>query len=304
MNIAGTIRQFQHFIALAETGSFTRAARRSHLSQPAFSRSIAMLESDLDVALVDRVGRKPQLTAIGRSVLKHARQVVLEAEELARHVSLYTEGTSGHFRLGAGSTPSALLLGPLLAYVAHHHPTLRLSAFVGPLDEQVAALKADRLDAIVVEMRAVVPTSELHIDHIADLRTGLLVRPDHPLRSRGRAQPLLAELRRYPIACTAVSEEMARALVSMQGPDAHPDESITLLSNNVASLLEAACQSDAIFMGTIAAGAPLVKSGLLVELHTGTLKLSSRFALVRIAGRTVAPFYEHLHRFVTEHLHD
>ena len=126
------------------TGSFTRAADRCHLSQSAFSRSIAMLESDLSATLVDRVGRRCELTAVGQSVLEHARHVVFEAEELARAVAVHAQGFSGNFRLGMGSTPGALVSGPLLAYVANACPGLRIAISRGHIDEQLAALRTGR----------------------------------------------------------------------------------------------------------------------------------------------------------------
>lgn len=68
------LRQLRHFVALAEHQHFARAAAAVHLSQPALSRSIQALESQLDCTLVDRHSRGVSLTAHGHLVLEHARQ--------------------------------------------------------------------------------------------------------------------------------------------------------------------------------------------------------------------------------------
>ncbi|WP_431273894.1 LysR family transcriptional regulator [Variovorax ureilyticus] len=297
MNSTATIRHFRHFVALAETLSFTRAADQCNLSQSAFSRSIAALESDLDVALVDRVGKRCELTTVGHAVLEHARHVVFEADELSRCVSIHAAGETGQFRLGVGATPSALLSDPLLVYVANHYPKLRFGLARGSVDEQMAELRARKLDAIVVDARSVIATPEMHIDHLADLRAGAMCRRNHPLARRGGAVEF-ADLLDFPIASTSWSTEMARLLVSACGSTAHPDEIIKLRCEDPPSLLHVTLHSDAIFLGALAVGRRLIEGGELVALNLDAAGVESRFALVRLAGRSVPPVYAHLHEFI------
>ena len=77
-----TLVQLRHLVALAESGSFSRAAERVHLTQPALSRSIQSLEEELGGSLFDRIGRRAELTAVGREILERARQLVLDAQDL------------------------------------------------------------------------------------------------------------------------------------------------------------------------------------------------------------------------------
>ena len=64
------------FMAVAETGSFSAAAERLYITQPAISKRIALLEQQLEARLFDRVGRQIQLTEAGRSLLPRALQVL------------------------------------------------------------------------------------------------------------------------------------------------------------------------------------------------------------------------------------
>lgn len=139
------LNQLRHFVILADVGSLTQAADDAHRSQPAFSRSIAILETELGVKLFDRIGWRNELTPVGRDVLKHARHIIFEADELERRTKLHLDGTSGHVRIGLSSTPSAMLTQPLLAQVAARHRSMRVTLFHGPIDQQVQLLRDLRL---------------------------------------------------------------------------------------------------------------------------------------------------------------
>ena len=86
------LKHLAHWLALAETGSFSRAAEKLHITQSALSRSIQVLEEDLGGALVDRVGKKNELTPLGLSVLERARRIVHEAQELQQGAALLQQG--------------------------------------------------------------------------------------------------------------------------------------------------------------------------------------------------------------------
>ncbi len=76
------LRHLSHFVAVAEAGSMTLAARRLHVSQPALSRQIRELERFLGVQLFDRIGRRITLAADGREMLARSRRLLAEAESL------------------------------------------------------------------------------------------------------------------------------------------------------------------------------------------------------------------------------
>ena len=78
------IPNLQAFIAIAETGSFSEASEHLYLTQPAISKRIAALESELDTSLFDREGRHTQLTEAGRALLPRAQKILLEIEDSRR----------------------------------------------------------------------------------------------------------------------------------------------------------------------------------------------------------------------------
>jgi len=95
-------RRLAHLVALAEEGSFARAAERVHLSQPALSRSIQALEDEFDIKLFDRAARGVVTTAAGRMLVERARRVLFEARCLFRDVELIRSDALGEVRIGMG----------------------------------------------------------------------------------------------------------------------------------------------------------------------------------------------------------
>jgi DNA-binding transcriptional LysR family regulator len=116
------LRHLRSFVAIADAGGFARAAARLNLSQPALSRQIQALETDLDVRLFDRLGRRVQLTPEGDDLLRRSRRLVTDAESLGERARALKGGQTGVLRVGA--TPQAIetLLAPFLTRFRRGHP--------------------------------------------------------------------------------------------------------------------------------------------------------------------------------------
>jgi len=115
------------FHAVATSGSLSRAAREVlHISQPAVSKHLQALEGEVGMLLVQRVGKRVELTDAGRVVLHYADQVRALAEE-TRHALLELQGLQrGTLRLGASSTPGIYLLPPALVAFRQRYPGITL----------------------------------------------------------------------------------------------------------------------------------------------------------------------------------
>lgn len=292
-----TLVQLKHFVVLAERGSYVQAATALFLTQPALTRSIQALEDELGGPLFDRIGRRIGLTPFGHQVLSRARRLVADAEALKQTGKGLHAGLIGSLRIGLSSGPGALLSTPLMLHMAQHHPRLHLQISRGNTSVLIDELREQHLDALVVDVRSVRPSAELDIAQVFDLGAGFLVRPDHPLLQRG--QPVgIDDALAYPVASTPLSDEVARILISRYGPQANPDDMVTLRSDETLSLVEVARRSDAIVL-TIDAAAP----GLVQLPMSPPLAATARFGLVTLAQRQPAPalhiLREQLPRWVT-----
>ncbi|MBS0341296.1 MAG: LysR family transcriptional regulator [Proteobacteria bacterium] len=280
-----TLVQLRHLISLAATGSFSASAQAMHLTQPALSRSIRALEDELGQPLFDRIGRRNELTPFGKRVLERSRQLVLDADELHDSGRLMGQAEGGELRVGMGSGPGAMLMTPLLMRMAERHPKVRVVVARGHIDLLVQALRARTLDALVVDALSLKPAPDLKLDTVREMRGVFMCRPGHPLARRKRqAGVRFADVQRYPIASTPLSDQVAAALVQAYGPQAHPSSCVTLQCEELPSLVEVARSSDAVLLA-IRASAPE-----LVELDMRpALERVARFAVVTLARRTEAP---------------
>jgi len=296
------IKHLEHLLALADTGSFSRAADRLFITQSALSRSIQSLEEDLGAKVLDRIGKRNELTPLGQDVVARARHIVRDAAELRHSAKLLQEGSGGTISVGLGSGPAALLMVPLMC-AATTQAGMRVSVTQGPVELQILQLRSRQLDAMVVDMRRVIPAGDLNIESMAELRAGFVVRAQHPLAAKKVVT--LADVLRYPVASTPLSDEVARLLVDQFGPQANPADMVTLRCDDVSSLVQTAARTDAIFLGALVTARNGLDDGSMVALRIKpTLAASARFAYVTLAGRTEAPAMAYFRNFVRTHLRD
>jgi len=278
-----TLVQLRHFVVLAEQGAFVQASKALYLTQPALTRSIQALEDELGGRLFDRLGRRIALTPFGHEVLQRARRLVADAEALKQTGKGLHAGLIGTLRVGLSSGPGALLSTPLMLHMAEHHPRLQVQISRGNTELLVHELRAQHLDAVIVDVRSLRPSADLQISQAFELDAGFLVRPDHPLLLRGQAVGI-ADVLAYPVASTPLSDEVARLLINRYGPQANPDDMVTLRSDETLSIVEVARRSQAIVLTVDAAADGLVRLAVLPELE-GT----ARFGLVTLSQRQEAP---------------
>lgn len=116
----------QAFAAVADTGSFSGAAEQLHLTQPAISKRIALLEQQLDCSLFDRVGRQITLTESGRALLPHAQAVLQELRVAKRHIQDLRGGVTGLLTMGISHHMGLHRLPEVLEEFSQQYPEVRL----------------------------------------------------------------------------------------------------------------------------------------------------------------------------------
>jgi DNA-binding transcriptional LysR family regulator len=278
-----TLVQLRHLLSLAQTGSFSQSAALLFLTQPALSRSIRALESELGQPLFDRIGRHSELTPFGRDAVERAHELVLGADDLRDSGRQAGDDQAGVLRIGMGSGPGAMLMTPLLLKMAQERPRLRVEIARAGTDLLVQALRERALDALVVDTRSLRPAPDLNAQCLHEMTGAFLVRPGHPLAGLQGGLDF-DEILRYPIASTPLSDEVARVLVERYGARAHPSNCVTLRCEEIPSLIEVARRSDAVLLAIRAAAPDLVE----LELRPA-LAATARFGLVTLRRRTAPP---------------
>ena len=136
------------FVAVADTGSFTRAAQRQHLTQSAISHQIRRLEEQVGRRLLSRTTRSLTVTEDGEELLRHAQQILLSFDTLARRFR--PSPLSGTVRFGAPENFMGDRLPRLLFRFARDFPAVRLGASISANLDLPALIRTGDLDVAVV----------------------------------------------------------------------------------------------------------------------------------------------------------
>jgi DNA-binding transcriptional LysR family regulator len=142
--------QLRYFIAAAEDLSISGAAKRLHVTQPALSRQIAVLEAELGVALFDRIRKRIHLTDAGRFFLPKARQIVCDAETGAQQLREQFGNARRTLRLGFLTPFLDDLVAPAVREFRQRHPKAQVSLFELPPRAQLDRLRNHELDAAIL----------------------------------------------------------------------------------------------------------------------------------------------------------
>ena len=290
-----TLTQLKHMSELAKTGSFIKSAENLFLTQPALSRSIKSLEDELGAKIFDRQGRQTTLTVFGEEIWRRSQVLLDLAKELKETNRHFKDGLSGQLKVGMGSGPGAMLMTHLLQYIAVNYPHLHLEVARGKTEMLVESLRARHLDALVVDARSIKPAQDLKIEIIYETPGAFMVRKDHPLTKLKKIK--IEDLSKYPMASTALGEEVHRIIIDRYGKDANLDELVNIKCSEISSLVDVALRSDTVLLAIRNAAPGLTELDL-----TPALNATARFGFVTIENRTESPLLIHVRKFIQESL--
>jgi DNA-binding transcriptional LysR family regulator len=181
------LRHLEHFLAVAEEQSFTRAAARIHLVQSALSVSVRSLEHELGTRLFDRTTHSVQLTEEGRALVIEARRALAAVDAARDAVAAVQGGVRGTVRIGIMHSLAMIDLAALLTRYHREHPEVRLVP--RPAEGGSAELTRDvadgKLDLAFAGLPAGYPKG-LDVRILAAEQMLLACPPDHPLARRRR----------------------------------------------------------------------------------------------------------------------
>tara|TARA_B100000676_G_scaffold305520_1_gene359893 strand:+ start:91 stop:1056 length:966 start_codon:yes stop_codon:yes gene_type:complete len=147
-------RQLRAFVTVAETGSFTVAARQLTLSQSAVSHSLRTLEEDVGCRLLDRMSKKVILTPTGEHLFHHAKKILREMHQARNELTHLTEWGGSRLRVGASTTACQHILPDVLRRFQKDFPKCHVAIKPGDTPDLINLIRAHEIDlAIALEPR-------------------------------------------------------------------------------------------------------------------------------------------------------
>ena len=280
-------RQLEHFVAVADHGSFVKAARAVHLSISALSRSIKTLETGLGIRLMERDTRHVELTNAGVVFLERAKDILTHTSDLEHEVSLLKGLRAGKLAVALGPYAADILLGATLGRLNAAYPMLHVQCVLGNFTMLRQRLKEREIEVLIAETTEFVDDPELDIEPLENNQAFVVVRADHPLTKL--SQPTFEQVLSYPLAMPG--RLVARAIEPMVKSlhAAKPRQIPTLECDNFHVVRTLLPHCDAFTLQRL--------SEIEREMHRGSLRplpltapwMRTNFGCVQIKGRTLSP---------------
>jgi DNA-binding transcriptional LysR family regulator len=182
------LRQLRYLVALADTRSFTRAAAREHVAQPALSQQIRRLEEELAVALAERTTRKVVLTTAGTMLAIRARRILAEVDAAQAELQALRGVHTGHVTVGVMHTMGPIDISLVLATFHERHPGVELTVREHSSEELADMLRVDDLDLAFLSVTERIESHELGLHELISEELVVILPPGHRFASRRRVR--------------------------------------------------------------------------------------------------------------------
>lgn len=210
------------FIAVAESGSFSDAAEKIHLTQPAVSKRIALLEDKLNCRLFDRIARSVTLTEAGEALLPRANHILREIADTTQAINDLSGDISGRLRLAISHHIGLHRLPPILKQFALAYPEVTIDVDFMDSEKAYEGILQGRFEVAAItlapEAHPKIESKTIWPDPLV-----FMVSEDHPLLAKSQhkqnTNPTLDDLRNYPAILPGLGTytgRMTRALFEQQ----------------------------------------------------------------------------------------
>lgn len=181
------LRQLEIVRSVAETGSFTAAARALNVSQSAVSRQVLLLEEELGEPAFLRLGRRVRLTTAGQALLDLSRRVLSDIQETAAGIRDQQQAPAGTLHLGGGMTVCLHVFPALLKEFRRRQPRIDVKLTTGATPQLLERIRSGALDIGLLTL----PVDGADLTQVPEMREELLVvmPPSHRLARKRRLAP-------------------------------------------------------------------------------------------------------------------
>jgi DNA-binding transcriptional LysR family regulator len=286
-----TATRLRQAVALAEHGSFRRAARALQVSQPALTRGIQALEASLGVQLFDRQPTSVTPTACGELVVQRAKSMISTEADLRRDIAQLQGLETGEVNVALGPYPSVMSGYAAAARLMRAHPRLGVSLHVMNWRDVTASVNERRVDFGIAELSDAVLNEALSTEVIGRHRAYPFCRTDHPIL--GLKRLTLRDLLRFPWVHTRIPPRLAAAFPRPPGRAGRIDERtkdfLPAIEIDVPMQLAAfARNSDALIFGALSLVERELEAGTLAIVRTSAFETRGSYGFIHLKDRSLS----------------
>ncbi|HEY6873865.1 MAG TPA: selenium metabolism-associated LysR family transcriptional regulator [Geobacteraceae bacterium] len=281
------LKQLEIFLAVAETGSFSKGAEATFITQSTASQHISSLENDFGVRLLDRTGKGALLTEGGKVLFQHARQVIADVRAIHQAMRRFTGIEDVELRIGGSNIPANYMIPDLLPTVIGRFPLLRLTLIQGDSRDILEKLAREEIELGVVGSRF--DEEEFDFAPLGRDEISLVVNRGHKWNGRKYVEP--AELAGEPMILREPGSGTGRTVGDALRNAGFPPEKLKVtacLGSNEAVKNAVMSGLGVSFVSELSVRKELEREELAIVKVKG-LKISRRFYLASRAGRELSP---------------
>ncbi len=282
------LQHLAHALELSRCGSFHRAAKAQHLSQPAFSRSIRALEESLGVPLFDRQGMAVTPTYYGEALLARAATILDQTQELEREIELLQGLETGHFAVAVGAYAGELSANRAMAELIQRHPKLYCTVKLSSWRRLVDLVRERAVDLGVAEVSTLGTAADLVAEPVGQHALIFYCRRGHPLLARETVSK--SDLDAYPLVSIRIPPRAASLFPGKGDLDAHTGDWIPHVEvDDLATARTLVLASDVFGVAAPVQIEPWLRSGEFCVLPHRPSWLKLDYGFIYLRNRTLAP---------------
>ena len=285
-----SIRQIEVVRALAKRRHFGLAAKQLGMSEPALSRSLRLLETELGVKLFDRQGVTP--TLFGEIVLKHGERAVAEFDEIMRELALAKGLEVGELRIAASPYPAEISGERAIGVVSDRYPNLLVEFRIADWTRVVEDVRQGAVDLGFADVTEAEHDPELDVETVRTSQGVFFCRAGHPLTRRERIT--FDDMLDYPLVGPSFPSRTLAALPKTPRRFGVIDEiekrfHPRILVQTFHTVKRVVLASPAIGAAIPSQIEPELKEGLLTVLRVEASWLRANYGFITRRGRTLSP---------------
>jgi LysR family transcriptional regulator, low CO2-responsive transcriptional regulator len=290
------IRQLRSLIAIAETGTFTAAARRLKVTQAAISMQIRQLEDELGVQLFVRAPKRVRPTEAGETLATRARAILREYDSAIEELASLAASTHQRLRIGTASTRvSAAPLPSILQRLKAQYPQAEVTVVSGTSEKLVRQILAGDIDVAFVSLP--VEAADIETEALEKDALVVIASPDHPLAKRRVVTAALLAAEKLIL---SESGGNTRRLIDAFFSEARTKPSIAMELGRQAAINRMVEQRLGVSIAPIGAVRDEIESGRLISRPIEGASLSWQLGLAHLRSTGESPLVEAFKAFCRE----